>query len=123
MPQPTEVEQFGSMQPAPLGTPHGYERTASLQGNKRLLWSPAAERIALEAHRVLTSQPERTSSGIGDKAPRAKYAAGESSEDAITMRFREAQNVPEKIPSKLKPLIAMPDFPEKLLSMVEKAAA
>jgi len=36
--------------------------------------------------------------------------------------FREAQNVPEKIPSKLKPLIAMPDFPEKLLSMAEKAA-
>jgi hypothetical protein len=37
--------------------------------------------------------------------------------------FREAQDVPEKIPSKLKPLIAMPDFPEKLLSMAEKAAA
>ena len=37
--------------------------------------------------------------------------------------FREAQGVPEKIPSKLKHLIAMPDFPEKLLSMAEKAAA
>ena len=36
--------------------------------------------------------------------------------------FREAQDVPEKIPSKLKPLIAMPDFPEKLLSMAEKVA-
>jgi len=31
--------------------------------------------------------------------------------------------VPERIPSKLKPLIAMPDFPEKLVSIVEKAAA
>jgi hypothetical protein len=45
--------------------------------------------------------------------------------DIATFRdvFREAQDVPEKIPSKLKPLIAMPDFPEKLLSMAEKAAA
>ena len=43
--------------------------------------------------------------------------------DTFRDAFREAQNVPEKIPSKLKPLIAMPDFPEKLLSMVEKAAA
>jgi hypothetical protein len=42
--------------------------------------------------------------------------------DTFRDAFREAQNVPEKIPSKLKPLIAMPDFPEKLLSMVEKAA-
>ena len=36
--------------------------------------------------------------------------------------FREAQDVPEKIPSKLKPLIAMPDFPERLLSMAKKVA-
>ena len=45
--------------------------------------------------------------------------------DIATFRdvFREAQDVPEKIPSKLKPLIAMPDFPEKLLSMAKKAAA
>ena len=43
--------------------------------------------------------------------------------DTFRDAFREAQDVPEKIPSKLKPLIAMPDFPEKLLSMVEKAAA
>jgi hypothetical protein len=43
--------------------------------------------------------------------------------DTFRDAFREAQNVPEKIPSKLKPLIAMPNFPEKLLSMVEKAAA
>ena len=40
------------------------------------------------------------------------------------MKLRKPKcNVPEKIPSKLKPLIAMPDFPEKLLSMAEKAAA
>ena len=43
--------------------------------------------------------------------------------DTFRDAFREAQNVPEKIPSKLKPLIAMPDFPERLLSMVQKAAA
>ena len=43
--------------------------------------------------------------------------------DTFRDAFREAQDVPEKIPSKLKPLIAMPDFPEKLLSMAEKAAA
>jgi len=42
--------------------------------------------------------------------------------DTFRDAFREAQNVPEKIPSKLKPFIAMPDFPEKLLSMVKKAA-
>jgi len=43
--------------------------------------------------------------------------------DTFRDAFREAQDVPEKIPSKLKPLIAMPDFPEKLISIVEKAAA
>ena len=43
--------------------------------------------------------------------------------DTFRDAFREAHDVPEKIPSKLKPLIAMPDFPEKLLSMAEKAAA
>lgn len=37
--------------------------------------------------------------------------------------FRKAQDAPEKIPSKLKPLIAMPNFPEKLVKMVEKAVA
>lgn len=42
--------------------------------------------------------------------------------DTFRDAFREAQDVPEKIPSKLKPLIAMPEFPEKLLSMAEKAA-
>ena len=43
--------------------------------------------------------------------------------DTFRDAFREAQDVPEKIPSKLKPLIAMPDFPEKLISIVEKATA
>jgi len=37
--------------------------------------------------------------------------------------FREVQDVPEKIPAKLKPLIAMPDFPAKLVNMLEKAVA
>ncbi len=41
--------------------------------------------------------------------------------DTFRDAFREAQDVPEKIPSKLKPLIAMPDFPEKLVTMVKKA--
>jgi hypothetical protein len=45
--------------------------------------------------------------------------------DINTLRetFREAQVVPEKIPTKLKPLIAMPDFPGKLVRMIEKVAA
>jgi hypothetical protein len=42
--------------------------------------------------------------------------------DTFRNAFREAQDVPEKIPPKLKPLIAMPDFPEKLLNMAERAA-
>ena len=37
--------------------------------------------------------------------------------------FREAQDAPEKIPAKLKPFIAMPDFPEKLVTMLQRAAA
>jgi len=37
--------------------------------------------------------------------------------------FRQAQDTPERIPPKLKNLIAMPDFPQKLVNMVEKAAA
>ena len=41
-----------------------------------------------------------------------------------TMRdaFRKAQDTPEKIPSKLKPLIDMPEFPEKLVNMLKRAA-
>ncbi len=37
--------------------------------------------------------------------------------------FRKTQDAPEKVPAKLKPLIAMPDFPEKLVSMLQRAAA
>jgi len=43
--------------------------------------------------------------------------------DTLRQAFREAQDDPEKIPAKLKPIIAMPDFPEKLVNMVEKAVA
>ena len=42
---------------------------------------------------------------------------------ALRKAFREAQDNPERIPAKLKHIIAMPDFPEKLLIMVEKAVA
>jgi len=43
--------------------------------------------------------------------------------DTLREEFRKAQDSPEKIPGELKPLIAIPDFPEKLVNMVEKAAA
>jgi hypothetical protein len=43
--------------------------------------------------------------------------------DTFRDAIREAQDVPERIPPKLKPIIAMPDFPEKLLNMAEKVAA
>jgi len=36
--------------------------------------------------------------------------------------FAKAQDAPDRIPAQLKPFIAMPDFPEKLVNMVEKAA-
>lgn len=43
--------------------------------------------------------------------------------DTLRKAFREAQDNPERIPTKLKTIIAMPDFPEKLVNMVEKAVA
>lgn len=43
--------------------------------------------------------------------------------DALREAFRKGQNSPERIPAELKPLIATPDFPEKLASMTEKTAA
>ncbi|MCK4303990.1 MAG: transposase, partial [Candidatus Eisenbacteria sp.] len=43
--------------------------------------------------------------------------------DTLREAFREARDAPEKIPSKLKPLINMPNFPEKLVTMVRRAAA
>jgi hypothetical protein len=43
--------------------------------------------------------------------------------DTLRKAFRDAQDDPERIPAKLKPIIAMPDFPQKLVSMTERAAA
>jgi len=43
--------------------------------------------------------------------------------DTLREEFRKAQLSPEKIPLKIKRLIAMPDYPEKLVKMVEKAVA
>jgi len=43
--------------------------------------------------------------------------------DTFRAAFKEARNLPEKIPAKLKSLAKMSDFPEKLVKMVEKAAA
>jgi hypothetical protein len=43
--------------------------------------------------------------------------------DTLRQAFREAQDCSEKIPSKLKHLIAMPDFPEKLVTMIKGAVA
>ena len=41
--------------------------------------------------------------------------------ETLREEFRKAQLSPEKIPPKIKQLIAMPDYPEKLMKMVEKA--
>ncbi len=43
--------------------------------------------------------------------------------DTLRQAFREAQIDPERIPAKLKPIIAMPDFPTRFVNMVEKAVA
>jgi len=43
--------------------------------------------------------------------------------DTFRATFREARNLPEKVPAKLKALAEMIDFPEKLVRIVEKAAA
>ena len=43
--------------------------------------------------------------------------------DTVRQALREAQDDPEKIPAKLQPVIALPDFPAKFVTMVEKAAA
>jgi len=43
--------------------------------------------------------------------------------DTLRAAFREAQHDPERIPAKLRHLIAMVDFPEKFVNMIEKAAA
>ena len=41
--------------------------------------------------------------------------------ETLREEFRKAQSSPERIPLKLKRLIAMPDYPQKLMKMVEKA--
>ncbi len=43
--------------------------------------------------------------------------------DTLRQAFRDAQIDPERIPAKLKPIIAMTDFPERFVTMVEKAVA
>lgn len=43
--------------------------------------------------------------------------------DTLRQAFREAQIDPERIPAKLKPILAMPDFPERFVRMVEQAVA
>ena len=43
--------------------------------------------------------------------------------DTLREAFRKALDAPEKIPAKLKPLINMPNFPEKLVTMVKRAVA
>lgn len=43
--------------------------------------------------------------------------------DTLRKEFRKAQSDPDKIPAKLKALIAMPDYPGKLVEMIRKAAA
>jgi len=43
--------------------------------------------------------------------------------DTLRKEFLKAQDSPETIPAKLKPLIAMPNFPEKLVDTVKNAAA
>jgi hypothetical protein len=43
--------------------------------------------------------------------------------DMLREEFRKAQDSPEKIPTELKALIAIPDFPGKLVDMAKKTAA
>ena len=43
--------------------------------------------------------------------------------ETLRIEFRKAQNSPGKIPTALKALIAMVDFPEKLVALAEKASA
>jgi len=43
--------------------------------------------------------------------------------ETLREELRKAQDSPERIPGELKQLIAMPDFPEKLVNTVEKAVS
>ena len=42
--------------------------------------------------------------------------------ETLREELQKAQSGPGKIPLKIKRLIAMPDYPEKLMKMVEKTA-
>ena len=42
--------------------------------------------------------------------------------DTFRAAFKEARNVPEKVPAKLKALAERVDFPEMLVKIVEKTA-
>ena len=56
-----------------------------------------------------------------DGKPSIEEVFADTEIQTLREAFREAQEVPEKIPAKLKPLIAMPDFPGMLVNMLEKA--
>ena len=43
--------------------------------------------------------------------------------DTFRKAFQETHDADEKIPSKLKQLIAMKNFPEKLVRMIQEAVA
>jgi len=42
--------------------------------------------------------------------------------DTLRQEFRNAQLDPEEVPAQLKTIIAMHDYPQKLIEVVEKAA-
>jgi hypothetical protein len=58
-----------------------------------------------------------------DAKPTLEAVFAEIDIESLRKAFREAQTDPERIPAQLKPIIAMPKFPEILLNMVEKAVA
>ncbi len=43
--------------------------------------------------------------------------------DTLRKAFKEARNFPERIPTELKPLIAMRDFPAKFVAMIGRVVA
>ena len=66
--------------------------------------------------------PEYMKILLKEKTSLAEIFAGIEIE-TLREELRKAQSSPEKIPLKIKRLIAMPDYPEKLMKMVEKAVA
>lgn len=87
LPQPAEGEQFGALPPAPMGTPHMYERMASLRTEIRPYSGPSLGEIALEAHRLLQKAAEPISSGPGGRAQEDKYASGEPHENDTLVHY------------------------------------